>query len=143
MDTVTIRWHGPYRLDRIEYCDKSWDYGIYAIYQQFGNYPEKLLYIGLTQRSFVTRIREHCRDWLYTKRGIIRVRFGTLEFDGGQRFSKKKLDDVEALLIQVVGPPHNSEHTDYYRGRPLLTVHNVGRRGSIPKTVSTLSLVWE
>ena len=63
MEEITITWHGPYKLQNIEWYDIVNEIGIYAIYRVFGN-NETLLYIGKTERSFLNRINEHTKEWL-------------------------------------------------------------------------------
>lgn len=141
MTTVYIKWHGPYNLDNIPFREVAYSYGIYAIYQVV-NGKEKLVYIGQTKRSFTERLMEHKKTWLLTLRGQIKIRMGILEFPLGERYSNKKLDDTEALLITTCQPPFNTTNYTYYYGRLDLQIINIGRRGLIDKNISTENLVW-
>ncbi|MCG1013216.1 GIY-YIG nuclease family protein [Tepidanaerobacter sp. GT38] len=115
--------------------------GIYAIYRVFGN-NETLLYIGKTERSFLNRINEHTKEWLHLYRGQLYVRFGVLSFEPGKKFSSKKLNDVESLLITYCKPPENTSNYKYYSGRENIKIVNNGRFGMISKIISTDMLEW-
>lgn len=141
MELVTIHWHGPYRVDNLALHDITLETGIYAISRIFGG-RESLLYIGQTLRDFEKRIGEHRRDWLNFERGQILIRCGTLEFESGRRYSKRKLNDVESLLIQWHKPPRNTRDMKWYRGREFLSVLNSGRRGLLDHHVSAEELEW-
>jgi len=138
MDTVKLKWHGPYLLARAYIPEIIFEKGIYAISRKWGNI-EKLLYVGRTLRSLEQRVYEH-EWWLRDLRGKVLIRYGVFDLRTGQRFSKKKLADVEALLITWHQPPENTMNGHYYYGRPLLTVINSGRRGLLCSKVSTLDL---
>lgn len=75
-------------------------------------------------------------------KGKITVRLGIVEIPYGGRFSPKRLSDVESLLITWHTPIYNTSSSVYYRGRFNLQINNVGRRGSIDKSVTTEALVW-
>jgi hypothetical protein len=79
----------------------AYDFGIYSIYQFFGEH-EKLLYIGKTTRDFLTRLNEHLY-WLNNIRGKLKIRLGVIQLEDGQRFSNKRLSDVESLLTGRCG----------------------------------------
>lgn len=140
MEIVTIKWSGPYGLHRLNKYDISLNKGIYAIYQVIRG-RERLLYIGKTSRCFLTRINEH-HYWLQDLKGECRIRLGVIESGNHQRFSQKKLDDIESLLITWHAPSENTTNSNYYYGRHRLTVLNIGRRGSIKKQVCTDDLEW-
>jgi len=141
MEEITITWHGPYKLQNIERYDIVNEIGIYAIYRVFGN-NETLLYIGKTERSFLNRINEHTKEWLHLYRGQLYVRFGVLSFEPGKKFSSKKLNDVESLLITYCKPPENTSNYKYYSGRENIKIVNNGRFGMISKIISTDMLEW-
>lgn len=134
MQNVILKWYGPYDLQRIESKDVVYEHGVYSIYRVYNN-NEKLLYIGKTSRNFLTRLKEHV--WLHNVRGQIRVRLGIIQLEDGQRFSSKRLGDVESLLITWHSPPENTTNANYYYGRKKLTIVNIGRRGQIEPKVST------
>jgi len=140
MQIFTLKWHGPYDLFDIEHKDIAYEYGIYAIYQLYRD-QEKLLYIGKTSRAFITRLNEHLY-WLNDLRGQLKVRLAVIELDNNQRYSKKRLGDIESLLISWHSPPKNTINVNYYYGREKLTVLNIGRRGQIVSKVSTNDLEW-
>lgn len=141
MQTATLTWHGPYSFDRILNYDIAYNKGIYAISRIWGG-KETLLYIGSTKRTLYQRIYEHSW-WFPDIRGKIRIRFGILDLSEGQRFSLRKLKDIEALLIAWHRPCENTMNYHYYYGRFYLTVINKGRRGVvIAKEVSTEDLEW-
>lgn len=99
MTTVQIRWFGAYNLDESFYHrDIILNRGIYSISRIYRG-KETLLYIGKTKRSFLQRIREHNKDWLWNVKGQIKIRLGIMEYPEGGRYSVKKLADVELLLI--------------------------------------------
>ena len=141
MEEITITWHGPYKLQNIDKYGIANKTGIYAIYRVFGN-NETLQYIGKTERPFVYRINEHAKDWLHVYRGQLFIRFGVLSFEPGKKFSSKKLDDVESLLITYCKSPENTSNYKYYRGRENIKITNNGRVGLIPKIISTNMLEW-
>jgi len=140
MTTVQIRWHGPYNLDSITMRDVCYNNGIYAISRVFGG-KETLLYIGKTGRTFVQRLTEHNKDWLWSVRGLIQIRVGLLEYASSERHTAQKLGDTESLLIHWHSPPYNTTYRDWYYGRNKLEVINVGKRGPLDKRVSTSVLV--
>ncbi|HJV45276.1 MAG TPA: GIY-YIG nuclease family protein [Bacillota bacterium] len=135
MQIVTLKWHGPYNFSLIENRDIAYEYGIYSIYQIFGG-RENLLYIGKTTRDFMTRLNEHLY-WMNKVRGTLKIRLGVILLEDGQRFSRKRLSDVESLLITWHSPPENTTNAIYYYGRENLTILNIGRRGHIAPRVST------
>lgn len=140
MTTVYVRWYGPYQLDSINMRDACYHNGIYAIFRVFGG-KESLLYIGKTGRTFVQRLSEHNKDWLWNVRGRIQIRVGILEYVPGEKHSVQKLSDTESLLIHWHSPPFNSTYKDWYYGRNKLEVISLGRRGPLDKKVSTSILV--
>ncbi|QCJ45509.1 GIY-YIG nuclease family protein (plasmid) [Bacillus sp. S3] len=140
MTTVYIRWYGPYSLDNINIRDIAYHNGVYSIYRVFGG-KETLLYIGKTGRSFIQRITEHNKDWLWNVRGAIQIRFGILEYPHGGRYSVQKLNDTESLLIYWHSPPFNTTYRERYYGRDKLEIINVGRRGSLDKNITTSILI--
>lgn len=141
MEEITITWYRLYKIQNIDKYDIAYKTGIYAIYRVFGN-NETLRYIGQTERSFVNRINEHAKEWLYRYRGRLYVRFGVLSFEPGKKFSSKKLDDVESLLIKCCRPRENTSNYKNYCGRENIKIVNNGRYGLIPKIISTDMLEW-
>lgn len=139
--TVVIKWSGPYTLENLHKREAALNNGIYTIYRRYGN-KETLLYIGKTQRSILQRIKEHEKDWLFNVRGQILIRVGTLVYSTENRFSSKRLRDVEALLITWHCPPENTSCVVYYRGRFNLKIINIGRRGLIDRHVNAEDLIW-
>jgi hypothetical protein len=140
-DKVLINWFGPYTLESLYKREAALDNGIYAIYRRFGN-KETLLYIGKTERNILQRINEHEKDWLFNVKGHIIVRIGKIVSSTKNRFSSKRLSDVESLLIVWHCPPENTSCTVFYRGRFNLEIINTGRRGIIDKSVKAENLVW-
>ena len=55
METVTLKWYGPYNLERALLPDVVYEKGIYLITRKWGE-SEKLLYIGQTKRSLIDLI---------------------------------------------------------------------------------------
>ncbi|GGB43182.1 hypothetical protein GCM10007199_05630 [Fictibacillus barbaricus] len=70
------------------------------------------------------------------------IRVGTLVYFTENRFSSKRLRDVEALLITWNYPPENTSCVVYYRGRFNLKIINIGRRGLIDRHVNAEDLIW-
>jgi hypothetical protein len=140
MEQITINWHGPYTLDNYDRHEIASQKGIYAIYRRWGD-SEKLIYLGKTERSFRDRINEHYGDWLWDKRGELKVRLGVMACEQGRKYSSQKLTDIEALLIHWHQPEFNTSNIQYYRGRERLEVINKGRRGQLKNKVSTLELI--
>ena len=110
LEEVEVEWHGPYNIDTaLEYFQEYEDYGLYMITRKWGEYPEKILYIGLTYyQDFSTRLSQH-QWWLSTIRGTVKVRVGYLIED---RSSEKRLRDVENLLICWHSPEYNEKGTE-------------------------------
>lgn len=141
MTTINVRWFGPYQIEDCFYKELALSKGIYAIYRMYCG-KETLIYIGKTRRSFLLRITEHNKKWLWRIRGQLKIRFGILEYPNGARYSEKKLSDVESLLILWHSPIENTMSTVFYTGRFDLEIINSGRRGAIDKKVSAKDLVW-
>lgn len=134
MQTVLIKWYGPYKLSRCALT--TFSNGIYAISRVWGD-TETLVYIGRTKRELFKRINEH-GYWLSNYRGSIIIRFGRL--DASTRVSPKLLADIEALLINAHDTIENTANRIKYSGRNL-TVINIGRRGLLIKTVTLPSIL--
>ena len=140
MDIVSICWHGPYKLSNLGSQSISAQSGVYAIYRKFGN-SQKLIYIGMTERSFLSRLKEHTYEWLWALKGELTIRFGILCFEENRRFSKQKLLDTESLLIVWCKPQMNTTNYKYYYGRDKIMIENSGRRGLIPKVINSAELI--
>ena len=138
METVTVHWHGPYRLDTMHQYTVSDSFGVYTISSIYRG-KERLVYIGKTERPFSTRIKEH-QAWIQLVHGEIRVRLGLLSMEDGRRYSSRKLSDVEALLITYYSPEENTVNSTWYYGRPELAIINTGRKGLLESRVSTEQL---
>lgn len=136
MELFTVKWHGPFNLDRSYIPDTANKKGIYMVTRKWGSAHESLKYIGLTKRSLRQRIVEH-GWWLSGYRGLIRIRYGIVELQPGQRFSYDRLKDIEALLIYTHKPEENTANYCFYNGREL-TVHNTGRRGPLKRIISSI-----
>lgn len=141
MENIIINWSGPYGIENLNKYDIAYNSGIYAISRVWGN-NETLLYLGKTVRDFATRLDEHQVAWVNAIQGQIKVRVGVLEFEQGRIYSKKKLGDVEALLINWHKPQYNTMSKNYYYGRRKLTVINRGRKGALSTKVSTEYFEW-
>lgn len=139
MDVFTVKWYGPYNYDRSYLPDSAYETGIYAVTRIWGN-SESLVYIGSTKRCLCQRIGEH-DWWLSELRGILHLRYGIVELLPGQRFSLKRLKDIESLLISWHQPKENTVNYNYYYGRELRVI-NSGRRGPLAKEVSTLDMLY-
>jgi hypothetical protein len=136
MEEVIIKWNGPYKFENFHQYEVAYSNGIYAITRVWSN-NETLLYLGKTIREFTIRLTEHQKEWLNGVRGQIKVRCGVLEFEQGRNYSKSKLSDVEALLINWHKPLYNTMSMNYYYGRDDLAIINKGRRGLLVAKVST------
>ena len=137
MEEVVINWNGPYKFENMSQYEVAYGNGIYAISRVWGN-NETLVYLGQTVRDFTTRLNEHQEEWLSGVRGQVKVRLGVLEFEQGRNFSKFKLNDIEALLINWHQPPYNTKSMKYYHGRDELAVINKGRKGMLANKVCTV-----
>ncbi|CDX00844.1 GIY-YIG catalytic domain [Desulfitobacterium hafniense] len=135
MQSITIKWCGPYNLERVHLSNQASENGIYIISRLWGT-SETLLYIGRTKRQFQQRIKEH-NYWLTQYRGQIKVRFGRIE---GNTISEDLLADAESLLIILTETVENTSNLYSYSGRSL-TINNIGRRGTLAKTISSDDLV--
>ena len=133
MEEVEVEWHGPYNIETVlEYFDEYEDYGLYMVTRKWGEYSEKILYIGLTYRQdFSTRLSQH-QSWLSITKGTVKVRVGYLIEN---RSSEKRLKDVENLLICWHRPEYNEKDL-VYRGRDLRII-NSGRRGPLDRIVDS------
>lgn len=138
MQTIVLTWHGPYSTEEFFQHNVAYEKGIYSISRIWGG-TETLVYIGSTNKSFYKRINNHSW-WFPDIRGEIKLRFGILNLDVAQRFSLKRLKDIEALLISWHQPCENTMNYQYYYGRFNLRVINKGRKGVIAKEVSTEDL---
>jgi hypothetical protein len=133
MEIIEVEWYGPYKIDTVvEEFFEDEDFGLYMITRKWGDYPEKILYIGLTYyQDFSTRLSQH-QWWLSKERGTIKVRVGYLQ---ERRSSEKRLKDVENLLICWHSPEFNEKGLVYY-GRDLRII-NSGRRGPLDKVIDS------
>jgi hypothetical protein len=138
MQKVTVKWAGPYNLERIYVHDLAFDKGIYTISRIWGD-VETLLYIGRTKRQFQKRLHEH-DYWLRQYRGQIKIRLGHVELTTNMHFSEKLLADIEALLILWNETIENTSNIRTYSGR-VLEIENIGRRGLLAKRISTEDLI--
>ena len=140
MEKVTIVWSGPYSIESaIRKLDREKDFGVYMIIREWKG-KKTLLYIGSVYgdkywRSFADRIAEHKREWLYDLRGI-RIYVGRVKLQKGKRHSKKRIEDIECLLIYVHQPEENVRCMSSYTGRELKII-NVGRRGPLFREIYT------
>ena len=138
MEKVTIIWSGPYSIESaVTKLDSEKDFGVYMIVRKWGN-KRSLLYVGsvygeMYWRSFAERIREHKREWLYDLRGI-RIYVGRVKLQKGKRHSKKRIEDIECLLIYVHEPEENVRCKSSYNGRELKII-NTGRKGPLLKEI--------
>lgn len=135
METVVIRWHGPYKVEQVEDVGVATMFGIYAVYRNWGG-SNKLYYIGETyarRKDFWARLTDHRRK-LHEVRGSKTVHFGVVELESGQKHSERRNKDAEALLIWWHRPPGNKKSINTYRGRELEVI-NIGRRGDIERRV--------
>lgn len=138
---VTIRWEGPFALETIHNHEVREKKGLYTISRVWAD-RETILYIGQTKRTFEQRMQEHNKAWLVDLRGQIKLRFGLIELDQFQKWSDKRLDAVEALLITTHLPQYNAQYTRYYTKRDRLDVRNIGRKGKLKPFISTDDLEW-
>ncbi|NCB75966.1 MAG: GIY-YIG nuclease family protein [Negativicutes bacterium] len=142
MEKIIVNWNGPYVFENINDCEAGCEKGLYLISRFWGG-KETFLYLGQTKRAFTVRLNEHNKSWLGEFRGQIKVRVGILEFEEGRNYSKNKLSDVEALLINWHKFPLNVQSTKYYYGREKLGVINRGRKGILKDYVNTDDLQWD
>jgi len=135
MEQVKLLWQGPYQVDQALKSAASEGWGVYAICRKWGVAPEKVLYIGRAYwQNFRIRLPQH--SWIAETWGTVRVRFAEIEPEPGRIASRKRTDDVEALLIYSLQPARNTHGKNTYRGRELLII-NSGRRGPIPQRVAS------
>jgi len=140
LETVILKWHGPYAISTATETGVAFDKGLYMVTRKWAQI-EKLIYIGRTKRSLAQRIHEH-NWWLTELRGQVFVRYAIIELGTNKRFSEKRLADIEALLITYHSPPENTVNYNYYYGRLSLQVNNIGRRGPLCPVISTDDLEW-
>lgn len=140
MDIIKIDWSGPFKLSNLGNHSISHQSGVYAIYRKFGS-SEKLIYIGMTERTFAQRMREHSSDWLYALKGEVTIRCGLLSFEQNRKFSSHKLSDAESLLIVWCKPQMNTTNYRFYYGRDNIIIHSVGRRGLVPRVIDSDDLI--
>jgi len=68
--TVIVHWSYPIRIENIDRSPYKDCEGIYYISRQFGLYPEKVIYIGETKRTFHKRLEEEKkREIPWTRKG--------------------------------------------------------------------------
>ncbi len=133
MEQVWLNWRGPYRLDRAYWTEASQGGGIYAICRKWGKASERILYIGEAYfQELGLRLKQH--TWLEDLRGEIKVRFATVELEGGSKQSQRRAKDIEALLIFYHQPEYNIQNRNSYLGREL-EITSYGRCGPIKREV--------
>lgn len=133
MEEVDVEWYGPYKIDTVvEEFSEYEDFGLYMITRKWGDFPDKILWIGMTyKQDFSTRLDQH--RWLDNEIGTLKVRVGYLV---EKRPSEKRLRHVENLLICVYQPKYNDKGKSTYSGRNLKII-NSGRRGPLDKEVDS------
>lgn len=142
MEIVKIFWSGPYSIDSaIGKFTNYDDYGVYMITRLWGKDSETILWIGQVYwRCFGERLAEHKRYWLNDLRGEIRVRTGKIRLTGNRKISKKRVNDVETLLINHGEPLENTQKISRYYGREM-KIKNLGRKGPLDTEICSKDYV--
>ncbi|WP_044438711.1 hypothetical protein, partial [Bacillus mycoides] len=97
--------------------------------------------IGKTKRSFIQKIRELNKDWIFDE-SELKITLGIIESPSGESYSEKKVKEIKSLLILRHTPVENNTSLLYHRGQFNLKIINKGRRGLIVKKISTGDLMW-
>lgn len=138
METLRIRWNGPYTIEEARTLRSEDDFGLYAVTRIWGE-KEFLRYIGMTYwQNFARRMRRHDR-WIKKTLGA-RIRVGYIEAEEGKKLTEQKVKDAESLLIWCLDPPENTMNRVRYTGRKLSVV-NRGHKGPLPRKVD--SSFWD
>ncbi|TKI95787.1 sodium:proton symporter, partial [Bacillus wiedmannii] len=64
IEIVHIKWYGLYSLNDFYNREEAFKKGIFAISRVYDK-KETLIYIGKTKRSFIQKIRELNKDWIF------------------------------------------------------------------------------
>ncbi len=139
IDVVTLHliWSNPIHFcdlfDENAYDDKLEDSGVYyrhGIYMVVGE--RKIIYIGQTyDQTFKIRLKQHMRSskWQCISRQMKEVsttnpfiKCAYLE----ENYSRKRINEIENLLIFVEEPPCCDKHYVTYKGRRSLELINKG-----------------
>ncbi|MDC6159149.1 MULTISPECIES: sodium:proton symporter [Bacillus] len=140
IETVHIKWYGLYSINDLYNREEASKKGIFTI-SRVDAKNETLLYIGKTKRSFIQKIRELNKEWLFDE-SKLKITLGVIEFPSGESYSEKKVKEIKSLLILRHTPLENETSLLYYRGKFNLKIINKGRRGLIVKKLSTKDLIW-
>lgn len=140
IETVHIKWYGLYSINDLYNREEASKKGIFTI-SRVDAKNETLLYIGKTKRSFIQKIRELNKEWLFDE-SKLKITLGVIEFPSGESYSEKKVKEIKSLLILRHTPLENETSLLYHSGKFNLKIINKGRRGLIVKKLSTKELIW-
>ncbi|HDR7720048.1 sodium:proton symporter (plasmid) [Bacillus albus] len=140
IETVHIKWYGLYSINDLYNREEASKKGIFTI-SRVDAKNITLLYIGKTKRSFIQKIREINKEWLFDD-SELKITLGIIEFPSGESYSEKKVKEIKSLLILRHTPLENKTSLLYHRGKVNLKIINKGRRGLIVKKLSTKDLIW-
>lgn len=112
---VHIQWTRPAHIDELSGIPSVKERGVYMITRKYIRNDvewEKLLYVGITTRSFYQRLSEHFSnnsEWC-SSYGKKYIRFGTISLYNQYLYdSKKLLTDVETKIIQSLNDTYPGE----------------------------------
>ncbi|MCB0480619.1 MAG: hypothetical protein KDC83_04260 [Flavobacteriales bacterium] len=135
MKKIKLEWSYPREFSSALCCHHAKNRGLYQISRIWGG-KETLVYIGLVKgrnRQFRNRLREH-EYWLREVRGVIKVRFGTLQVPPKTRLTNKLIETIEGVLICEYQPPYNVAKRETFLAHQNVVIYNCGFRGSLKKS---------
>ena len=132
---VSIFWTYPNTYNKIIATKPEivYEIGIYQITSKYKN-KQKLLYIGETNTTFLSRLTQHL-SWIDDYKGTKYVRFGKL-------FLPKNANnfrvDIQNALIFETQPTQKIKATQTYQPLQDYNIFSYGNRGAIPALVQTV-----
>jgi hypothetical protein len=142
---VQIQWTRPRAYERVRGEGSEHDNSacLYYICAQFSTGKPKVLYIGQTyQQAVSTRLQQpdHQSRYAAFVRNYPRHRFsvshGIVSVVDG-RLTKRRVDDIERLLIYANDPEHahNVQHIYQHGVRESYFITNTGYRSGLPRSL--------
>lgn len=131
---VTIKWSRQYNYDKVFNKDCVSGIGIYCV-SAISALQETIVYIGITDTSFYSRLNEHDKSWLnrYNYYGKLKVRFGIIT--SPETHSRELIEGVEGGLIYQMQPIENILKKNIPT-KNKYKIKNTGSRGLIPDVIN-------
>lgn len=143
MNTIELKWEGPFTIKQAMKEDSRSGYGCYAIYGTHFLFGKgSLLYIGKAEKNeFRFRIAAHVETWIHSEPDELQIYFGrlgstegTLEITDEQWTTN--IDAAERLLIFHCPPPYNTALINYH-GVESTLLYNLGKRHQLPHVIAS------